>query len=237
MKFYVGTSGWMYDWNPDGFSWYVKNSGLETVELNMSFYRFPYPNQIKGWLKLTETSNLRWAIKVNRIVTHVYRLSDKSYRYMRRFIALFKPLEEYIDFFLLQLPPIFKATDKGRKRITNFINEFNLGWRLAVEFRDASWFNEEALSLARDLKFTYVSVDSPDYIFYGRSGPYTYIRFHGRTFWYAHYYTDKELYEVAKELLKLDGEAIYAYFNNNHDMLDNARRLRNILGKYISGAR
>ncbi|RLF12723.1 MAG: DUF72 domain-containing protein, partial [Thermoprotei archaeon] len=39
MRVYIGTSGWLYDWNLDGsLDWYVKNSGLNAVELNASFY-------------------------------------------------------------------------------------------------------------------------------------------------------------------------------------------------------
>ncbi|MFP3209319.1 MAG: DUF72 domain-containing protein, partial [Nitrososphaeria archaeon] len=38
MEPYVGTSGWSYAWNPDGLEWYVRNSGLNAVELNSSFY-------------------------------------------------------------------------------------------------------------------------------------------------------------------------------------------------------
>ena len=37
LRVYVGTSGWAYFWNPDGLDWYVRNSGLNAVELNASF--------------------------------------------------------------------------------------------------------------------------------------------------------------------------------------------------------
>jgi uncharacterized protein YecE (DUF72 family) len=50
MKCFVGTSGWFYSWNPEGsFDWFVTNSGLNAVELNMSFYRYGYPNMVRGW--------------------------------------------------------------------------------------------------------------------------------------------------------------------------------------------
>jgi uncharacterized protein YecE (DUF72 family) len=39
MELFVGTSGWFYSWNPDGsFDWFCRFSGLNAVELNMSFY-------------------------------------------------------------------------------------------------------------------------------------------------------------------------------------------------------
>jgi uncharacterized protein YecE (DUF72 family) len=40
MELFVGTSGWFYSWNPDGsFDWFSRFSGLNAVELNMSFYK------------------------------------------------------------------------------------------------------------------------------------------------------------------------------------------------------
>lgn len=73
VKVFVGTSGWLYDWNLDStFDWYVRNSGLNAVELNASFYRFPFRNQVTSWTR--KGSGLRWAVKVHRYITHVKRL-------------------------------------------------------------------------------------------------------------------------------------------------------------------
>lgn len=83
----------------------------------------------------------------------------------------------------------------------------------------------------RKLETTFVSVDSPETIFYSRSGPFTHLRLHGRTAWYAHYYSREELMEIAKELISLNGDAIYAFFNNDHGMLENAIELMTIINK------
>ena len=62
MQLYVGTSGWSYDWNADGFDWYMKNSNLNSAELNASFYHFPFLNMISSWnSKRTEASPLEAA--------------------------------------------------------------------------------------------------------------------------------------------------------------------------------
>ena len=68
-KLYAGTSGWSYPWNPDGLEWYI-DAGLNAVELNSSFYRFPYRNSIASWKRKTEGKDFRWSIKVNRSITH-----------------------------------------------------------------------------------------------------------------------------------------------------------------------
>jgi uncharacterized protein YecE (DUF72 family) len=52
---------------------------------------------------------------------------------------------------------------------------------------------------------------------------------HGRTAWYSHYYTDEELEEVAQKIMKTNPERVYVFFNNNHAMLENARRMLQIM--------
>ncbi len=229
VKIFVGTSGWMYDWNPNGFEWYVRNSGLNAVELNMSFYRFPYPSQIKGWYRRSLSRGIRWSVKVHRLVTHVYLLNEKAINVFKKFLDLFKPMDDIIDFYLLQLPPRFQPSKVYVNRIERFTKEFNLGWKLAIEWRHKLWFKKEWVSWAKELELTVVSVDAPEFRFYDRSGPYLYLRMHGRTAWYAHYYTDDELREVTNIIRSLNANYIYVFFNNNHDMLENARRMYLIL--------
>ena len=78
MKFYVGTSGWSCPWNPDGLYWYLK-TGLNVMELNSSSYPFPFKNNVNSWKRKVEGKGLRWSAKVNRYITHVFKLNEKSY--------------------------------------------------------------------------------------------------------------------------------------------------------------
>ncbi len=229
LKIYVGTSGWMYDWNPDGFDWYLKHSGLNAVELNASFYRFPFPNQVRSWARKTKAKPIRWSIKVNRLITHVYMFNERGKEAWDKFYRLFKILDPYIDFYLFQLPPRIKPTKVMVKRLEEFIEYTRLGTRFALEWRNNEWFRREWVEWAKDLGITIVSVDSPEIIFYSRSSSYVYVRMHGRTLWYSHYYTDNELKEVAEKLLSIGGESVYVFFNNDHDMLENARRMKKLL--------
>ncbi len=229
MKFFVGTSGWMYDWNPDGFQWFIENSGLNAVELNASFYRFPFPNQVRSWANKTKRRGIRWSVKVNKFITHVFAFSERALVTWNKFRRLFEPLDRYIDFYLFQLPPRMRPTIKIIERIETFIHYTGLGERFALEWRNKEWFNDKWIKWAEKQGVTIVSVDSPDFIFYARTTSYSYTRMHGRTIWYAHYYTDEELEEVANKIIELDGEAAYIFFNNNHDMLENARRMKKLL--------
>lgn len=227
MHFFVGTSGWYYDWNEElTLDWYIKNSNLNAIELNASFYRFPFPNQIKSWAK--KGKGLHWAIKVHRFITHQYKFSDKALDVWQRFFNLFSPLEESIDYYLFQLPP--NLSINALNKIDNFIYRIKINEKFALEFRNETWFNEDALRWVESLGITLVSIDAPEFpktIF--KTSKSIYLRMHGRTDWYAHNYTRQELKEIAKRIFDARADRIYVFFNNNHNMLKNAQAMIEIL--------
>lgn len=232
MKIYIGTSGWTYDWNPDGFRWYAENANLNAVELNASFYRFPFPNQIKSWIR--RSKDIRWAIKVHRSITHYRKFSKKSLEIWQKFYKLFKPMDELIDFFLFQLPPSIVPTENFIDNLEYFIKEVNLGPRFALEFRNEAWFSTKWVQWLKRLEVTMVSVDAPQLPreIYCTTG-IVYLRMHGRTAWYAHNYSFDELREVAIKIIRTSPQKAYIFFNNNHDMLHNAHELQSIFNELI----
>lgn len=223
LEVYVGTCGWLYSWNEgESLDWFVENSGLNAIELNMSFYRFPFPNQVRSWAR--KGTNLRWAIKVNRLITHRLKFGEKAFSLWRKFRALFMPLEDRIDFYLFQLPPFMKSNFSGK--IENFFRKTGLHERFALEVRNLDWFRPEILDWASSLGLTWVSVDCPDLPndVYNVNG-IVYERMHGRSVWYGHYYSPEELEETVKRIVSVNPRKIYVFFNNNHAMLDNARAI------------
>ena len=233
-KVFVGTSGWSYSWNPDGFKWYARYSGLNAVELNASFYRLPYKSMAIGWARVGKS--IRWSIKVHRMVTHVCRLKQpRALEWFNYLLERVSPLEEngLVDFYLFQLPPSYRAGRENWERIEAMASKTELGPRMAIEWRHESWFKHEWIDRVRELGITIVSIDSPDYIFYASTSPYVYVRMHGRSGWYTHYYTDEELEQVAEWITRLSFNRVYVFFNNNHDMLENARRMYKLLTSVI----
>lgn len=227
MEVYVGTSGWMYGWNEGGsLDWYIKNSGLNAVELNASFYRFPFLNAVNSWRAKGE--GLRWAIKVNRLITHTFKFNERALDGWRRFRDLFKPMDHIIDFYLFQLPPSTKTS--SIPKIEAFINRTELKWRFALEPRNLGWFNDNVVKWASRLGITLVSVDCPDLpteIF--NTNGIVYLRMHGRTYWYSHCYTIEEMEEVKENILEKKPEKVYIFFNNDTNMLHNAQIMLNLL--------
>lgn len=227
---YIGTSGWFYPWNPNrSLEWYVVESGFNAVELNASFYRFPFPNQVKSWVQKGRT--LRWAVKTTRQVTHVHRFDARAYESWQRFYELFAPLDKLVDFYLFQLHP---QLDTGvQAKIEKFFERSGLGRRLALECRHPDWFTEKTESWARELGLTLVSIDAPVFprTILNSSGV-VYLRMHGRTGWYQHNYTATELQEICTRIRQCTPQAAYIFFNNDQDMLTNARQLMRIFSRY-----
>lgn len=218
MDAFVGTSGWYYEWNKKkNLDWFIQNSGLNTVELNASFYRFPFPNQIKSWNM--KGSGLRWSIKVHRSVTHWRQLSESSLEVWNDFRELFEPMDHLIDFYLFQMPPKFDDAKKALR----FAEDTGLGERFALELRNKELLGNDKLCSDLMEKVTLVSVDSPDYQNRLFPGKIVYLRMHGRESWYSYNYSQKEIEETLLRLNESGPERVYIYFNNDHNMLNNAR--------------
>ena len=222
MKIFVGTSGWAYGWNIGGdLRWYVESSGLNAVELNASFYRFPFPNQIKGWAKIGQ--DLRWSIKVNRLITHVRKFN--SFETWKRFFELFSTLDELVDFYLFQLPP--NITPRMWDKIKKFARATKLHERFALEPRNPEWFKDT--KTFEDEEITFVSVSAPGLpndIF--KTSDAVYLRMHGVDAWYSYCYSFQELSDFAARVAAAKPKRAYVFFNNDHDMLNNAREMKKI---------
>jgi uncharacterized protein YecE (DUF72 family) len=222
-EIFVGTSGWSYDWNlGNSLEWYTKNSELNSIELNMSYYRFPYPNMVKSWAK--KGSNLKWVIKAHRLITHLKKLNNETYSIFERFKKIFSPLEENIHYYLLQFPSRFIDLDKVEKFIDNCGNE-----KISIEFRNDTMFTDEIIKWGKKYGVLLVSIDAPELPTKIMSKNIIYERIHGRTDWYSHNYKDEELLEIKDRVMKVKPKRVYVFFNNNHVMLENAIRMYNLL--------
>lgn len=226
LRLFVGTSGWLYPWNEEGtLDWYIANSGLNAVELNSSFYRFPFPNMVSSWAR--KGKDLRWSIKVNRLITHTLKFDGRAVELWKKFNRLFTPMEHLIDFYLFQLSPSTAPT--SFRLIEDFTEETGLNERFALEARNPEWFSGEWADWASRLGITLVSVDSPEFPreIYNMNG-LVYLRMHGRTEWYNHLYSDEELREVATNILNSKPDKVYVFFNNDHGMLINSKKMLDI---------
>ena len=150
----TGTSGYSYDeWKgnfypekiaaKDMLRYYAER--FPTVEINNTFYRMPKEAVLQGWAAQVPES-FTFVIKASQRITHIQRLKDcgELLNYLLRVTAT---LGARLGPLLFQLPPNFK---KDVPRLQGFFDAMPERRRVAVEFRHASWFDDEVYGILRD---------------------------------------------------------------------------------------
>src|SRR5436190_5526009 len=154
MKLYVGTSGYAYkEWKgtfypedlPDKQMLKFYGERLRSVEINNTFYRMPKQSMVEAWAEEV-TADFRFVIKAPQQITHLKRLKDvrDAVEYLLQMVSV---LKEQLGPLLFQLPPNFK---KDAVRLREFFLLLPPERRAAIEFRHASWFDEEIFGILRE---------------------------------------------------------------------------------------
>ena len=238
----IGTSGWNYKhWRnifyPPGLpasrwlEYYVEH--FDTVEINYSFYRLPTAENFAAWRERVPPGFL-FAVKGNRFITHLKRLTDPG-EPLGRFFERARALGPTTGPILWQLPPNFHC---DVERLEAFLVALPTDCLHAFEFRHDSWYCEPvyAALAAHDAALCLADRGGGTTPLV-RPASWTYVRFHGGLGdgWA---YTDEQLRAWAERIARYraEGAAVYAYFNNDphgHAIAD-ARRLRELLAGQIA---
>ena len=153
---WVGTSGYSFDeWKgnfypeklaaKDRLKFYAGH--LDTVEINNTFYRMPNESLIGGWLDEVPDA-FRFAIKSPQRITHMRRLNDCADS-VTRLVDVITGLGPRLGPLLYQLPPNFK---QDLPRLKAFLDGVPSPGRVAFEFRNKSWFDDEVFATLRAYK-------------------------------------------------------------------------------------
>jgi uncharacterized protein YecE (DUF72 family) len=118
---------------------------LPTVEINATFYRMPQTKTLDAWRDAVPPGFV-FALKGSQRVTHFKRLDGVADE-VGYFYRTAAELEGTMGPVLWQLPPTLKK-DLGRLR--QFVELLPRGGRAALEFRHASWFTPDVLTLLAD---------------------------------------------------------------------------------------
>jgi uncharacterized protein YecE (DUF72 family) len=145
LRVYVGTSGFSYDeWRG---RFYPKDlsakkflahyaSKLDTVEINSTFYRLPKPEVFESWAAQVP-DDFRFTLKASRWMSHHLKPSEP-------FFAHAAAMKDKLGVVLVQVPKYIKK-DLSRLRALSGIE------RLAFEFVDPSWYDDETYGVLRDM--------------------------------------------------------------------------------------
>ena len=164
--------------------------------------------------------DFQFTIKLWRDITHA-----RGFAFNPADIALFMKatanLGDKKGCLLIQLPPSVTWNKLGQlEKILTLIRDSDAGpaWRLAVEFRDRSWYRPNTYDLLDRLGSTLVLHDMPASAIHipTEKAPFIYLRFHGIRGDYKGTYTLDQLQEYAEKIKNWlrQGKDVYAYFNN-----------------------
>jgi uncharacterized protein YecE (DUF72 family) len=238
---------------------------FDTVEVDSTYYRLPVDELVARWAERTPDGFVMHVKAFGVMTRHPVKAEQlppdlrdeapldergrvdrppREFRaeIFRRFRDALEPLRAAgkLGGILFQLPPYIVHKPTSLEYL-EWAKEQLDGDELMVEFRHASWLDDEhrdeTLRFLENLGATHVIVDAPRIegarnvvpTVHALTSPTLYVRFHGRnaSTWnkrgggaqerFDHLYTEDELREWAKPLRELSGEAeqAYALMNTN----------------------
>lgn len=192
---------------------------FNSIEINSIFYKLPRAETLQNWSEQVPP-DFRFTFKLSKSITHSPQLNF-DIQDLERFLTVINNVGQKKGCILAQFPPSFTITNfQALHYLLKTFNESALSekWKLALEFRNASWNQNEVYELLDSYGASMVWHDlyslEPQWDVYDQD--IMYVRFHGPEPRYRGNYSDAYLTEKAtiiKNYLK-ENKQVYIYFNN-----------------------
>jgi uncharacterized protein YecE (DUF72 family) len=201
------------------------SSLFNSVEVNSTFYRLPLPATLEKWTKEVP-DEFRFTLKLWREITHEKNFIFTSEQ-VEKFMRIADRIGDKKGALLIQFPAGTGAVHIGRlEKLLEEIKRSDSGhskdpghsWKIAVEFRQPSWYNEQVYSLLTQYGAALVWHDKPvmDKEEWYSRGSFIYLRFHGPNGDYKGSYSEAFLQKTALQIgaWLRQGKDVFTYFNN-----------------------
>ncbi|MFD0793690.1 DUF72 domain-containing protein [Mucilaginibacter litoreus] len=239
MEWHIGCSGFHYKhWRgtfyPEKlamtkwFDFYTQH--FSTLELNVTFYRFPQLSFLQTWYKKSPPE-FRFAVKAPRAITH-YKKFTNSFELLSSFYdTIGEGLQDKLGPVLFQIPPSYNYTEEKLEKI---INALNPAFNNVLEPRHSSWWRDDVYKSLADHNIAFSGMSHPtlpqDII---QNTPVIYYRFHGLEQLYRSRYSTKELQDIVNAV-KANHKIKQAWFYFNNDVethaIYNAKEMMEMVG-------
>lgn len=237
-QWWIGCSGFHYkEWRerfyPKGlpqrkwFEFYCES--FNTVELNVTFYRFPRAEDLKGWYRRSP-ADFSFTVKAPRLITHYKRFKNAAREAGDFYNSVSKGLQDKLGCVLFQLHPALEYSEENLERILRTVNT---SFTNAIEFRHESWWRKDVYTTLRQNKITFCSISYPslpDEVI--KTAPAMYYRFHGVPHLYLSSYRSKKMKQIKDDIQAFRGvKDVYIYFNNDIEVaaVRNAKTLMKMI--------
>ena len=192
---------------------------FNSIEINSIFYKLPRHSTIANWAA-TVPDHFRFTFKVSKTITHVKGLEFAA-QDVDDFVATVENIGDKKGCLLAQFPPSLTIENINQlQKLLETLGEAteNKNWKIAMEFRNSSWYEREVYELLEEFNVSMVIQDIPKSATPMNEvrGNFIYLRFHGPEPRYRGDYSDDVLKKYADYIKAWLNEkkTVYTYFNN-----------------------
>jgi uncharacterized protein YecE (DUF72 family) len=202
---------------------------FNTLELNVTFYRFPVISMLQKWYSKS-SPGFSFSVKAPKLITHFKKLNDCGKLISDFYSVVQEGLKEKTGSFLFQFPPQFNFT---AERLDKIINSLDPAFPNVVEFRHNSWWNEAAYKSFKKHNISFSGMSHP--LLPGNIIANTsllYYRMHGVPELYKSPYSLTDIKKVIKIIEKSTGiKKAFIYFNNDigGSAIKNAKEMNQVI--------
>lgn len=212
------------------------SSYFNSLEVNSTFKKLPRATTFEKWASEVD-DNFEFTIKAWKEITHAKKL-DVELSNIGVFFEAVNNIGNKKGCLLIQFPGSITIDYKNTvEQIVSKFNELNSNgqWKIAVEFRNISWYNETVLNMLRHFKVAIVQHDMPksQSLELLNDSSFFYIRLHGPVGDYRGSYSTTFLETLSQKITGFlnEGKDVYLYFNNTMgDAFQNAITIKRMVG-------
>ena len=192
---------------------------FNTVEINSSFYKIPRPGTFVNWAAEV-SGDFQFSVKLFKEITHAKSLLFDP-ALISKFMEAATCLGKKLGPVLIQFPgkigiDYYNEVEEILQQVTRYGGDHAV--RIAVEFRNRSWYIREVHELLDQYHASLVLHDIPASatMDVNKGAPFIYMRFHGTKGDYRGTYENDTLDIYAEKIRewKASGKDVYVYFNN-----------------------
>ena len=210
---------------------------FNSIEINSSFYKIPQAATVSKWADAVP-EHFKFTFKLWKEITHC-----KGFNFNEADVAAFfnsiNSVKKKKGCLLIQFPPSLGMEYAIQlDKLLNCIQEIHTTpeWKIAVEFRNKSWYQEDVYDLLNAYKAAIVVQDIPKSAtpILNHTSDFMYVRFHGPTGNYRESYSEDFLHEYATYVNEWieEGKTVYVYFNNTMgDAFNNLKTINGFINK------
>ena len=243
-KWWIGCSGFHYKhWRgtfyPEKLAvskWFdYYNNRFKTLELNVTFYRFPQLSFLETWYKKSPDV-FSFSVKAPRAITHYKQFNDAKQLIDDFYGTIQEGLKDKLGCVLFQTPPRMAYKEEKLEQI---IESLNPSFTNVLEFRNETWWTAEVYNKLSQNNITFCGMSHPslpDNVV--QNTKTVYFRFHGVPHLYRSKYDIDVLEKIADEIENNAGtKEAFIYFNNDIDAsaITNAIEMEEYIEKQYNG--